>query len=167
MRTRLAPLAAIAALVLVPACGSSGGKITLGKAVDRTETTTGTVPGSGDSGSGSTDSTIPDFGTIPDLGTIPGGGSANECIEAGTAFSAMTAGIAGQEITPEQQQEIEAARDNLPADIRDDYDTFSEAFAKLKDEGIIAAGEALSTPEVQQAQQHISDYIEKVCSTGG
>lgn len=158
MRARIVTLLTVTALGgLLTACGG-GGKITIGDAADGPPPTVAPDAGGGGGGGGGGETT----GTIPDFGSVD-----DECLQASTAFAAMTAGLTGQDLPPEAQEQIEAARDSLPDDIRDDYDVFVEAFRKLETDGLIAAGEALASEEIQTAGDNISKYIDEVCGTGG
>lgn len=154
MRVRIVTLLTLTALAgLLSACGG-GGSITIGDAADGPPPTV--ADGSAGGGSGEPSDTMPDITDIAD-----------ECLQASTAFAAMTAGLTGQDLPPESQAQIEAARDSLPDDIRDDYDVFVEAFEKLETEGLAAAGEALASQDIQTAGDNISKYIDEVCNTGG
>lgn len=149
MRARAVALLTLTALSgLLAACGG-GGSITIGDAADGPPPTAA----DGSTGSGKPSNTIPDIG--------------DECLQASTAFAAMTAGMTGQDLPPEAEAQIEAARDSLPDDIRDDYDVFIDAFRTIESEGLVAAGEKLASKDVQTAGENISKYIDEVCNTGG
>jgi len=110
----------------------------------------------------------------------------NECISLGMALSqAAGLGAFAQGGDPgDAADSLMALAGAAPAEIADDFEVMAAAFAEfaqtLADAGVdfndpstlsssegqaalIAAGEAFSAPEVQEASENMSDYLEEVC----
>lgn len=183
MRSRALTLLGAAVLLLAaPACGDDGGSdITRTGSADRSATTSADAApddsapddsapddGASDDGTSSdpSDLPIPSIPGMPGLGDLPGLTDLPEDCTAALAFGYVAA-AAATDLTPEQQEQIEAARDSLPEDIRDDYDVLASAFEKLGDQDIIGFTEAIGSPEVATAQQNITAYIEEACPQAG
>jgi hypothetical protein len=110
----------------------------------------------------------------------------NECVSLGMALSqAAGLGAFGQGGDPgDAADSLMALAGAAPAEIADDFEVMAAAFAEfaqtLADAGVdfsdpatlqstegqaalIAASEAFSAPEVQEASENMSDYLEEVC----
>jgi len=175
---RLAAIALGALLALgLAACSGSEGSDD-----DRATTTTaGVTTGTGD----------PALGRLSDLdGTLDGrSGDELDCYQVGLAYVALslqpTAVLTGAGSEGLQQAEADLAtlRSRVPAEIAGDFDTYAsgvQAFAAalegvdLSDlenpatrQRVIAAGEALESPEVTEAQAAIEAYFARTCPSSG
>lgn len=110
----------------------------------------------------------------------------NECVSLGMALSqAAGLGAFAQGGDPgDAADSLSALAGAAPAEIADDFEVMAAAFAEfaqtLADAGVdfsdpstlsstegqaalIAAGEAFSAPEVQEASENMSEYLEEVC----
>lgn len=170
MRFRVFSL--LIALVLA-ACGGSGTPDAddLGTD-DQTTTTTATTASVEDDDETGNDTTT----------GLPSG----QCISLSMALSqAAGLGMLGQGGEPgDAADSLMALAEAAPAELADDFEVMAAAFAEfaatLEDAGvdfndpatlsssegqaaIIAAGEAFSSPEVQEASENMSAYLEEVC----
>lgn len=163
MRSRIVVVLTVAALSgTVAACGG-GGSISIGGPADGPAPTAAPdAGGSSESGEAGGGGTGGDDGVFP--GSVPG--MSDDCLTASTAFASLTAGLTGQQLPPDAAAQIEAARERLPDDIRDDYDVFRELFELVQSEGLFAAGEQLNSEEVGEAGKRISEYLDEVCDGG-
>ena len=166
-------IAALAAIALpLTACGSGGGDITAKgdpTPVDGGTADSGTDSGSGDTGTDSGDSGSDTPSDTTDLSIPDIAGSADDCIALGLAYASVAAGALGMtEDVAEMEQQFEEMKGDIPADLQDDLDVISAAFKTMADDGIMAGGEAMSTPEFEDAQANIEAYLNENCGgTGG
>lgn len=105
--------------------------------------------GSGDSGSGS------------------GGvfnGTTQACIGLASAFGKAIAQITTDPKAAESA--IENLKSKVPDSLSGDVDTLLTAYSSITKDGIAKAGQALSTPEVESASQHLSTFFANQCKGG-
>lgn len=158
-------------VLLLAACGGSATPDAddPGDTDDPTTTTTATVDDDDDTDDGQTSG-------------LPAG----ECLSIGVALSqAASLGMLGQsgDVT-DAADSLSSMAGAAPAEIADDFEILAEAYAAfaaaLEDAGVdfndpgslsspeaqaalAAAGEAFAAPEVEEASNNISDYMDEVC----
>ena len=117
---------------------------------------------------------------------IPGvvGDEAQACLEIGLAYASLSLSMLGtafgadQADVDEMTQQLADLRAEVPAEIRDDFEVFSQAMSEfgsvMTDAGgnlfdpatqqaLEDASQALETPEVKEAQANIEAYLEANC----
>lgn len=174
MRTRRTATA-VASLLLATTlplygCGSGGGEIT---AKGEPVTVDGGGSESGGTGGGSSGSGgIEDGGsseplpTLPDMSDIPG--ATSDCIAVGLAYAATAAGAIGMTSEVDDlNRQLEDMKGEIPEELLDDLQVIEDAFAVIESDGFIAAGQAMNTPEFEQAQANIETYLNENCGGVG
>jgi len=163
MRSRLVVVVVMSAALVVSGCGAGGGDITASGGPTPVAGAGGTDPGASDpggsdpGGSGATDPSL-------DPGSVPGLLGAGDCQALALAIgSAAAAAFAGPEEAAKIEEELAKVKASVPEELQADIDTMTGAFRVLQEGGLIAAGEAMSSPEVIQAQERISAYLETNC----
>lgn len=170
MRLRLIlPLALLAVASLVaPACsGDDEGDSAARTSEERESTDDGGAGGSdsgGDSGtsgdSGSEESDGPDLGDITE--SVPGLENLGDCFDLATAYSSLyLQALSGD--AAEAQQKAEELKDQLPEELHDELDVVAAAIGEVAEEGPLGGSSALSTPEYQEADTAITDYLQQEC----
>lgn len=161
----LSALFAVLALTLV-GCGDSGSISATGDTQPISDAGsaggTGDTGDSGDSGdagdTGSSDSSLPDLGDLP--------GDTEGCIALGLAIGSSAAagiGVGDPAELKKLEEEFAQYQEQVPEELRDDLQVMQEAFQKVADEGFVAGGEAMSTPEFESAQANIETYMNENC----
>jgi hypothetical protein len=168
MRLRLIlPLALLAVASLVaPAC--SGGDD--GDSAARTSEERESTDGGADSGGGADEGGDPgadsgsegsdEPGDITE--SIPGLENLGDCFDLATAYSSLyVQAISGD--AAEAQKQAEELKAQLPEDLHDDIDVVAAAIGEVAEEGPLSGSSALTTPEYQDADSAITDYLQKEC----
>lgn len=167
-RSHLLPALALVAALVLSACGSGSGTITAtgepqpaaGSGSGGTDESGSGSDGSGSEGSGGVDDTT-DL-TIPDLG------DSGACVALGLAYASSAAAAIGMtEDVDQLSQEFEQYKGEVPEELRDDLDVVEQAFATMQQDGLLAGGEAMSSPEFEQAQANIEAYLNDNCGGTG
>lgn len=111
---------------------------------------------SSDSGSDdATDMSIPDLSDFGNLG---------ECMEAAAAYAGIAlSALGGEDAAKDAEKALEGMKANLPDELHDDLELVANAYATMAKEGLIEGGEAVDTPEFNEASERISDYFDKEC----
>lgn len=178
MRSRLAvPVIIVLALpaVLLTACGKdekASGRVDPGVEMD---SGTSGSKGSGSEGSNSEDSSSNDTSTRSTLfedGSFDEASKAleglfgEECSKAYQAFIALSAAAFGSEADAKAaRSQLEDLKADLPDDLARDIDVLADAYAAIATEGMVAAGEKMSTPEFERASKNIATFFENGCQT--
>jgi hypothetical protein len=166
-RLLTATLAATALFGLV-ACGSdsksSGGGDTASQSTDASDDTSG--GGSDDTTGGGGAITVP-----------PVAGVTAECQAIVNAMSGAAAAFSGQGDAAQTKAMFAALEGAMPDELKDDARIFAEAYGKyfdlltalddpskaMSDPEVLAAMQAIGTPEVQAATDNISAYMDEAC----
>ena len=120
--------------------------------------------GSGDNGSGGV--------TIPNINGLDAG-----CLALAQAMGAAGSAVSGQGDAAEWEAMMTALAASVPDDLKDDALIFGEAYSEflavvaqhegqanaMADPAVMAAMQAISTPEVQAAAENISNYMDTTC----
>jgi len=140
----------------VPAC-SDGNSVGSGS-----QKTSETRPeGSSSGGSGSSDGGTTAT-TLPDLGSV--GGQVGECMQVVATYTSLALGVVdGPDGAKKAQQEAEALKSKLPPELADDIDVVSATFGRIADKGILDGLSGLDDPAFTEANQNITDYLQKNC----
>jgi hypothetical protein len=186
MKTRVLAALVVACLaaLFVTGCGDdseggSGGDSTKELASTPGSGDSGSDTGSdsgSDSGSGSSDGsemTLPDMDDLEDLadGSIPDFdefGDLGDCMSQATAYASLAmSALGGDDSGKSAEKALKEMKATLPKDLHDDLDVLADAYKKVAKDGFIEGGEAMDTPEFQQADEAISAYFEETCGGGG
>ena len=160
MRSRLVVIVVMSAAFVVSGCGAGGGDITASGGPTPVAGAGGTDPGTADPGGSGGSGSDPSF----DPGSLPGLLGAEDCQALALAIgSAAAAAFAGPDEAAKIEEELAKVKASVPEELQADIDTMTGAFRVLQEGGLIAAGEAMSSPEVIQAQERISAYLETNC----
>jgi len=174
-RSHLLPALALVAALVLSACGSGGGTIT---ATGEPQPAAGSGSGGTDEsgsgsdagGSGSDGSGSEGSGGVDDTTdlTIPDLGDSGACVALGLAYASSAAAAIGMtEDVDQLSQEFEQYKGEVPEELRDDLDVVEQAFATMQQDGLLAGGEAMSSPEFEQAQANIEAYLNDNCGGAG
>ena len=112
-------------------------------------------------------------------GVVVPGDTAN-CMAVINAMSAAAAAVSGQGDATEFQAMIEGLQAAMPDDLKDDAQIFGEAYGEflaviaahegdanaMSDPAVMAALQAIGTPEVEAAANNISAYMDSACPNG-
>ena len=181
MRSRVMATLVVVCLAgfLVAGCGddsdgASGGNST--KELESTPNSSGSSDAGSDeasdsdSSSDSTDISIPDLdeleedlanGSIPDFGEF---GDLGDCMSQATAYASLAmSALGGDDSGKSAEDALKDMKKSLPEDLHDDIEVLGEAYKKVAKDGFIKGGEAMDTPEFQQADEAISAYFEETC----
>ncbi len=154
-------LLAVAALgVTLAGCGSDAdvAKPTNRSSSDSGNSGNGESSDSGDSGDSSP--SIPDAG---DLAPLFG----EDCSAVATAYmAALGMAFASPDEAKQIQDELAKVKDKVPADIARDIATVNEAFKAIAQDGFIAAGEKMDSPEFKDASERLERFFEDGCKEG-
>ena len=177
MRSRILSALVVACLAtfLLAGCGDDSGEASGGNSTKELAST----PGSGDSGSDAgsdsgssgddSDVTIPNMddledlanGSIPDLSEF---GDLGDCMSQATAYASLAmSALGGDDAGASAEAALEQMKSSLPEDLRDDIELLGAAYKKVAEDGFIKGGEAMDTPEFQEADANISAYFEETC----
>jgi hypothetical protein len=173
MRKAMALFIALVSVLTVASCST--------KSNDSVSATT-TAESRGDDETTTTRSsgTTEDDDSSSDGGSTGSGSlSLTECASAAVAFGTLSLGFTGDEAqASELENQLNELQGKIPDQIRDDFETVRNAyqayFQALRDAGgnildpdvqqqLQGASDALDTPEVQAANERISDYFENTC----
>ena len=111
-------------------------------------------------------------------GIVPGDTAG--CMAVVNAMSAAAGAVSGQGDAAEFQAMIEGMQAAMPDDLKDDARIFGEAYAgflavmaehegdanAMTDPAVMAALQAIGTPEVEAAANNISAYMDATCPNG-
>lgn len=125
-----------------------------------------TAGGGGDSGGGSGGGVVP--------------GDTASCMAVIQAMAAAAAAVSGQGDATEFEAMVQGLQSAVPDDLKDDAQIFGQAYSDflavmaqhqgdanpMADPEVIAALQAISTPEVEAAANNISDYMDATCPNG-
>ncbi len=175
--SRFAAVMAVGLLVVsLSACGGGGSAPEVVSQEPAGSSSSGSSSGGSSSGSPADD--IRD--AIPDIV----GDEAQACLEIGLAYASLSLSMLGtafgadQADVDEMTQQLADLRAEVPAEIEDDFEVFSQAMSEfgsvMTDAGgnlfdpatqqaLEDAGQALETPEVKEAQANIEAYLEQNC----
>lgn len=150
----------IAALgVVLVGCGSDADVATpTGESQNNTDSSSkGSDSSSSDSSdSGSSDS-LPDINSLTPL-------IGEECSAAFAAYTAIAVTAFGSPSeTEDATRQLEQLKDRVPANIAEDINILAEAFGSISKDGIMAAGEKMSTPEFERASNELDAYFSNGC----
>lgn len=160
MKRFLTATLAAACLIGVTACGSDDKKLDMPTATN------------GDSGGGS--------GSDSGSGNGSGGLTQAECVALLQAMGSAANAVSGQGDAAEWEAMTSALVAAVPDDLKDDAQVFAQAYGQFlavmaEHEGednpmanadVMAALQAISTPEVEAAANNISDYMDATCPNG-
>lgn len=171
-RTKFAAVMVVGLLVVaLSACGGGG---SAPEVVSSNEPATSDGGSSGGSSSGDLRDAIPDIV----------GDEAQACLEIGLAYASLSLSMLGtafgadQADVDEMTQQLADLRAEVPAEIQDDFEVFSQAMSEfgsaMTDAGgnlfdpatqqaLDDASQALETPEVKEARANIEAYLEANC----
>jgi hypothetical protein len=146
----------------VPACSDGNPPVASGsQKTSETRPSGSSSKGNGSNGGGTNDggSTAT---TLPDLGSVAG--EMGECVQVVTTYTSLALGVIdGPDGAKKAQQEAEALKPKLPPELADDIDVVSATFAKIADEGVLDGLGGLNDPAFTEANQNITDYLQKNC----
>ncbi len=111
-------------------------------------------------------------------GIVPG--DTASCMAVINAMSAAAAAVSGQGDAAEFQAMIDGLQAAVPDDLKDDAQIFGQAYAEflavmaahqgdanpMADPDVMAALQAIGTPEVEAAANNISEYMDATCPNG-
>jgi hypothetical protein len=169
-RTLAALVVACLATFALAGCGDDSAD---GSGGDSTKELAST-PGSGDSGSdsGSSDDTLPDLSdltipedlsdmSIPDMSDF---GDLGDCMTQATAYASIAlSALGGDNSGVSAENALAEMKSSLPDDLKDDIEVVANAYRTVAEEGFIEGGEAMDTPEFEEADAAISKYFEDTC----
>ena len=158
MKSRLVLAGVVVALVAVVVSGcSSDNTVESGSA--KTSDSRPRSSGSDGSGSGTTDTTIPDLGDVA--------GSLGDCMGvAGTYASLALNVLDGEDGAKKAQKDAESLKSKLPADLADDIDVVADTFGRIAQKGVLSGASELDDPAFTKANDNITKYLQTQCGGG-
>lgn len=174
-RTRTISVAIFLALLglLATSCGSDS-SVSVSESDGSSESDSSSDPSSDDSSSddtadpGSLEDSLDDANdSIDELEGLLGD-EYSDCLAIASAYTqlgALMLGGSGEDV----DGILSGIEGRIPDEIKDDFDVVSAAFAQVAEEGIFAGGEAMDTPEFEEANANIEAYVDAECAdpTGG
>jgi hypothetical protein len=177
LRSLLAIFVVGALSLTFTACGDDGGSPLAAEAGDDNSSDTGDDSAGDSAGDSSDDLDLPSDDELDDLADLAG---VDEACLGGLYLAAGMFGFTDEASAKEAQEYFEEARDDLPDEIRDDFDVVADAmrtygevlaehdydFAKLMaDADAQAALEDLESPEYTEATDNLDAWFSENCDT--
>lgn len=101
----------------------------------------------------------------PDGNVVPG----SACVTADSqTFAELALGVlSGADGARKSQQQAQALKAKLPADLADDLDTMAATFEKVADAGTAATTDLLDDPAYRRANDAVAAYFDEQCNGAG
>ncbi len=146
-----------AALLIGAGCGSDDASLS-----ENTDNPSGGSQGSETSNVPS----APDPNGVDDAADVVDAALGEDCGQWLAIWSGMVGSAFSGELTAEQQADFDKLKDDVPPEIADDIAVYEKFFDTIASEGFLAAAEMAASPELEEAGDNITAYLQENCDTG-